>query len=69
MKLIPGVISLQSFDKNEISFRVIKYVNTTRNEILWKETSAHSFISSKQKRLAFTEWAAFLGPPPKWNFI
>ena len=30
------------FDKNEISFRLIKYhVNTTRNEIIWKETFAH----------------------------
>ena len=30
------------FDRNEISFRVIKYhVNTTRNETIWKETSAH----------------------------
>ena len=31
------------FDRNEISFRVIKYVNATRNEIIWKETSAHAW--------------------------
>ena len=31
------------FDRNEISFRLIKYVNATRNEIIWKETSAHAW--------------------------
>ena len=43
--------------------------NTTRNEIIRKEASAHAFYSSKQEWLAFTEWAVFLGTLPKWNFI
>ena len=44
------------FDRNEISFRMMKYhVNTTWNEIIWKEKSVHAFISSKQKWLAFSD--------------
>ena len=45
------------------------HVNTTRNEIARKETFARVFIPSKQKWLAFTEWAVFLGPPTKQDFI
>ena len=38
------------FDRNKISFRVIKcHINTIRIEIIQKETSAHAVISSKQK--------------------
>ena len=53
-----GVLSnCGHFDKNEISFGVIKYrKNSTSNEIIWKETSPHAFISSKLKWLVFTEW-------------
>ena len=52
------------FDRNEISLRMINYYgSTTLNEIIWKETSAHAFISSKQKWLAFIEWTVFLGHP------
>ena len=58
------------FDRNEIWFQVIKYhVDNTRNEITRKNTSAHVFISLKQKWLDFIEWAVFVGPPPKQNFI
>ena len=57
------------YNRNEISFWVIKYhVNTTRNDIIRKETSAHMFTLSKQKWLAFTEWAVSVGPPPKQKF-
>ena len=49
---------------------MIKYqVNITQNEIIWKETFAHTFIFSKQKLLAFTDYAVFLRPTPKRNFI
>ena len=35
MKLIVGAIHCGHFDRNEVSFRVIKYhVNTTRNETI-----------------------------------
>ena len=68
MKLIACIISLRSFWPK--SFWVIKYhVNITKNKIIWKETSAHVLISSKQSWLHFTEWTVFLGKPPKRNFI
>ena len=54
----------------KIHFGGIKYhANTTRNEIIWKETSGHAFVSSKRKWLAFTDWVIFLGLSPKRNFI
>ena len=43
-------IVLRHIDKDETSFWVIKcHVNSTRNEIIRKETSGHAFISSKQE--------------------
>ena len=51
-------------------FQVTKYhVNTTRSEIMRKETSSLAFISSKREWLTFTKWDVFLRPSPKRNFI
>ena len=36
---------------------ILTEIKTTRKEIIWKETSTLAFILSKQKWLAFTEWA------------
>ena len=47
MKLTAGVTSFHCghTDRNKISFWVMKFqVNTTRNEIIQKETSANVFI-------------------------
>ena len=57
MKLIADVLSLLSFwlffARN--SFLLLRFhVNTTRNEIRWKETSTHVFVSSKQGWMTFT---------------
>ena len=44
MKLMRVLFHCSHFDKNESSFRVIKFVNTTGNKIIRKETSAHVCI-------------------------
>ena len=67
MKLMRVLFHCSHFDKNESSFRVIKFVNTTGNKIIRKETSAHVCISSKPELL--TERAVFLGPLLNRNFI
>ena len=68
MKFILCVISFH-FERNEILLWVIKYhTKTTRNEIIWKETSAHAFISSKQKWLAL-DCFSWTTPEMKHHFI
>ena len=70
LNLVPLLFLYDHFDRNEIPFRVTNcHVKTNRNEIIRKETSVHAFISSKQEWLVFAEWAVFLGPSPKQNFI
>ena len=61
---LPVLYHCRHFDRNEISFRVIKHhVNTTRNEIISKE----NLHMRKQDWLTFTYWAVYLWSLPKQN--
>ena len=68
MKPVRVLFHCGHFDKSEISFRVIKFISTTPNKIIRKETSAHAFILSKPELLAFTVSAGFSRTSPETKF-